>query len=618
MFQEVGPRVSFLDDALCLMEVTWYTSSACQVSAVQSSGCKLRLSTGFSFDLTGLGSSVRHVTDGPYTYQLHICGETSEINTACARPPSPPLHVAQLKGTVCTSLGVGSGSLRYVDGSLSLSYSMGDACHSNFARTSVINFVCPEEVGEGEESAKESVKFISEDNCFYEFEWATELACGAKEKEAQCQFDLAGSSYNFGSLVSGGEENWVAVDDSKETACFLLNPCGVVVVTEDSYKPEEFCEHKVAPAECSDSSVCQVLSDGTVRGLGSFQLQNSGSTLSISKDVLSVSTGVVSKRHAVVRYVCKPGDFASPPVFTGQLTGEDSEVVYEFQWSTFAACPQGSQIGRDCSVAQESTGFLFNLSSLSPLQHSHTTNGGYEYSIAICNSLNQTGCSEKGTAVCQSKDGHHKSAGVTSSSLLYADGTLKLHYYNGTACSRDKVPRNSTLIFECDSTAHTPVVEDVTEVNYCQYVVEVRTKLACPPAYRATECVYVSADGTVYDLSPLSKATGNWQASGPDGSLYYLNLCQSLNRVAGCSPLSAACRVHSKTNSITDLGLTSSANFSTISGHLVLRYNWSSPGAAGGQGGGQGACQVVETLVQFSCSGNASAEVSAQNHPLSG
>ena len=160
----------------------------------------------------------------------------------------------------------------------------------------------------------------------------------------------------------------------------------------------------------------------------------------------------------------------------------------------------------------------------------------------------------------------------------------------------------------CDSQAHRPTIAAVNEVNHCQYAVELHTKHACPPAFRATECIHFD-QGHTYDFSELSKSVGNWQAEGPDGSIYYINLCQSLNRVAGCSPLSAVCRARTaggKTE-FTDLGSGASASFKVTGGsgdekknRVVLSYSSEVPHST---------CGKVYTPLEFICNPSAGPEV---------
>ena len=624
--QELGPRVSFLTDSLCLLEIHWYTEFACGNSAFQTTGCQLTTAKGVEFDLSALNavhSTMANETSSTgappqiYEYQLQLCSG-KELNTLCGRSESASsIRVTQLNAAgECKSLGVGDGTLRFADGVLSMTFTLGDPCSSDFVRTSLVTFVCPEDLQEGDAETEDRLSFISEDACFYNFEWVTSYACSQETSGiTDCVFlTSSGGSYNFAPLVGEADKNWVAVDDQAGTACYMLNPCGELKLAHDEGATSEFdyCRERVAPGGCRGASVCRVFINGSTDVIGRFDLQNESMITSVDSNVLTVRGEFPSSVHtAVVHYVCKVGDFTTAPVFVGI----SNEHFYEFHWTTFAACPSGVQRGENCLVTHKATGYTFNLTSLSSLSLL-LENGSYIYNIAVCSKLGEESFCDgvNNSAVCQiSKQNANskKSLGLSSSTLIYEDGTLKLRYTNGSQCHHNGSPRrDTTVLFVCDSTAHTAVAGSVREVDYCSYVIEVRTKLACPPAYQATECIHIDTDGKSYDFSELSRSPneGNWQARGPDGSIYFINLCQPLNRVTGCSPLASVCRVqtdkdtgHSK---YTNIGLASTASFkgagSSSGGTLGenrirLTYDFVSLVAA---------CEKLYTTIEFVCSNN--------------
>lgn len=612
--QALGPQVTFLDNKLCLVVILWYTSYACGSTAIQNTGCQLTTAGGESFDLSGLGSAtveVNGTTNGDtYGYNVQIC-EGDSINHDCGRPLTPPIRVAQvsLQSHVCKSAGVGNGKLRFADGALTLTYTGGEKCHTNFARTSVINFVCPESVGNN--SGTTQLKFIAEENCFYEFEWVTPLACGATTSGASsCQFELGGSTYNFAPLVGSKDENWVAVDEDPNTECFMIDPCGKLTVTDDSLSPTEYCNRHLAPPGCVGYSVCQIFTNGTVVPIGKFNLENSSSLTSIDGNILTVLGERDAGHKAVIHYVCKTGDLTAPPVFINVT----NNAYYEFHWTTFAACPLGVQTGENCMVTHSATGFTFNLSSLAPpLTFRASDSQNFNYNISVCSPLPHSECDHldhhEDIGLCQSTTGHHYSMGKANSTLIYADGSLKLHYNEGSSCQHEWPSRNSTILFVCDSDAHTAAVSSINEASHCQYEVEIRTKLACPPAFRATECIHFDSAGNVHDLSELSKSIGNWQTKGSDGSIYYINICRPLNKVGGCSPLASGCRVLTVNGqtTYTNLGLASSATLTTNHQNrrdrVFLQYNFTRTDASSNN------CETVRMSIEFVCNRSASAEV---------
>ena len=611
-----------MDAEACLTVVTWYTTFACGRSAIQTEGCVLTTQGGLTFDFTSLGGAENVVnaqsnstqvdeSGQPYTYSLQICAGSSLGDDGCS--PQPPTNTRVLQSDSrghCHSLGVGNGVLRYADGTLSLTYSHGEACQSNFARTSVITFLCPESL-DGEQANTSRTSFLSEDSCFYQFEWVTDLACGSKTSGvSDCQFQLpgvegggGGGTYNFAPLIGTENRNWVSVGANESTACFLINPCGELEVTKETHATgAEYCNNRHAPFACSGASVCRILPNGSAIRVGKFDLTNASSIQSADRNVLTVlgrqggQSSADNENTAVIHYVCKTGDLFSAPVFVGVTNSK----FYEFHWMTFAACPSGAQSGSECTVAYQ--GFLFNLSSIPVVTYNDSK---YTYEIAVCSALrqNETRCTSDGkTAVCQVQrsGSHHYKLGESNSTLLYEDGSLKLTYANGQECSSgDNPSRNTTLLFICDSTAHTASVSDVTEDN-CEYVVEVRTKLACPPANQASECIYFNGTNS-YDFSDLSRSLnqGNWESEGSSGAVYYINICQPLNRLPGCSALSGACKKTVSADghvTYTDIGLAYSAQFTARrqdgEERITLSYKVKAQ---------SGQCSSIKTNIEFIC-----------------
>lgn len=598
-----------MDSQVCLTIVTWYTAYACGRSAIQTQGCHITTQGGQVFDFTGLGVSSVDVSSHPYNYSLQICRENS-LFEGCSPPPTRDTHIIQVdssNGGECRSLGTGSGTLRYADGTLSLMYSHGDTCHSNFARTSFITFLCPENLS-GEHTNTSTVRFLGEEDCFYQFEWVTDLACGSETSGiSDCQFELPqGGTYNFAPLVGTEDQNWVSVGLDRDVACFMINPCGELKVTKQVHSTgTEYCNRRHAPFGCSGASVCRIATTGAATRIGKFDLGEVSSTETVDKNVLTVfgrlgGSSAERNNTAVIHYVCKTGDLFSPPVYIG-LTNEH---FYEFHWATFAACPSGVQSGSGCTVSYQ--GFLFNLSSIPILKFK---SGSYRYEISVCSPLraSDSSCTDgdtSGAAICQIEDsegpsGHHYKLGQSNATLLYEDGTLKLVYTHGQTChSGSRPPRNATILFICDSSAHTAVVSNVIE-DHCEYVVEVRTKLACPPANRATECVYFNGSNS-YDFSDLSRLLdqGNWEARGPDGAVYYINICQPLNHIPGCSVLSGACKVVSRDGHVTytDIGMAYDAKFN-VTRHdeeerITLTYQTHHQSEH---------CSSIRTTIEFIC-----------------
>lgn len=187
----------------CTYNFEWHTMAACHVKPVLSRSCQLTdPASGYTFDLSPVHSRAHPfytVADDKYSYAV----------TACA-PLAPPCKPGAANATVCQSpVGadakddrkstfkcgdVSTQRLRYLDGSLVLSYSGGDPCHHPKAgtpRSVMINFECDRTVHVG------SPKYISEKDCQYVFEWPTALAC--KPRELECV--AGGGKYDLRPLL---------------------------------------------------------------------------------------------------------------------------------------------------------------------------------------------------------------------------------------------------------------------------------------------------------------------------------------------------------------------------------------------------------------------------------
>ena len=520
---------------------------ACDIKTIQSTGLTLTTSQGIVFDLRGLPEVI--ITDQEdsktYYYTIHPSID-GNLNSGCQDDSNNPIHVTQTENStaVCRSLGVGPGKLRYVDNVLTLTYTNGDTCSNGFARTSIVTFVCPKDVVGGAKycdsnNASKCVSFNFEAHCVYEFEWLTDLACSNEDTPtSSCHFNLNNVDYNLGLLTEDYSSTYAAIATGESDAeCYLINPCGSVEVTAlTNLTSAQYCNQRIAPqSSCDQSSVCRIpiSNSSSVVGenLGSFELQQSSLMHSVVKDVISIATHPVqSGLQAIIHYVCQTGTLLTSPVFITR----DANIIVEFHWYTFAACPQGVSIGSDCLVSQPSTGFTFNLSSLSNTIFNYTdVIHKYDYSVKVCSMLPEnlfSGSCSSNSAMCQHSDSnsHHKSAGQMNTTLIYANSALKLHYNNGTTCSGNDV-RHTTVVFLCNPNVHFAIVQNITEIEHCSYVVEMETKLACPPAYRSSECVYFASNGVSYDLSQLEKTTGNWEAEDSDGSVYLINVCRPLD-----------------------------------------------------------------------------------------
>ena len=626
-----GPRITFIDGKMCLCIIEWYTSFACGMSAIESTSCVLkdRLTKKTRFDLTELGKNVSAalVTGkdaSKYTYHLSICSGAGVSSGDCPIDnEGSVVRVSQEYSTSCKSLGSDPGKLKYADGALTLTYSYGDRCHTNFARTTIINFFCPKNVKDFPSNATSRLRFVEEDNCLYTFEWVTPLACPKEEvaDASACGFDLGHASYNLAQLIPEGDKNWMVIggSNSYNTSCYMVSSCGNLVVSGEIYKTGAlYCLWRKAPAVCSGYSVCQIFYNGTGRPLGGFDVTKSSSAHSISDGVFlmnstklgAVCPGRKEKSYSTMTYVCKPGALVDPPV----LVENYYDCIVEFQWQTAVACPLAHYHGEtnNCKIKDKRLDYEYDLSSLNltSSEYSHAV-GAFSYTINVCGYVK---CGDKqGVGMCQHEGDNHRSIGQSNSTLEYENGVLKMVYRGGDKCHNGQ-ERNTTIIFQCHhSHSSGLIIDEVEEVSHCVYEVTILTNLACPPNYRAIECTFEDKNGRQYDFSQLAKEKFNWEASGTESAnvTYLINVCRPLNKAPGCSPTSAVCEYALPTNGsgsdhkkfLHNLGDASSGHFQVHdNGSVMLRYHLDPPP-------GSRECQRLVTI-HFECDEHAELDVS--------
>ena len=138
------------------------------------------------------------------------------------------------------------------------------------------------------------------------------------------------------------------------------------------------------------------------------------------------------------------------------------------------------------------------------------------------------------------------SLGVYNKQLVYNDGYLQLNYTGGDECPNHAGTKESTLIrFYCDERVVGTSPKLVAGQNPCIHEFHWNTTFACP-INSLVDCVYVDVvNGKRYDLSSLSKTTGNWLATVTNPTnknwLFQINVCRAVNNVDGCSKTSGIC-----------------------------------------------------------------------------
>ena len=174
--------------------------------------------TGYVFDFSPLHTATRdHYTlaagdESEHSFNLTVCGKLNhtcnslESATACQ-------HTAQGKDFKCGDFG--SQTVRFFDGSITISYGGGEVCkHNKRARSVLVNLECDRSVYIGEP------RYVRESDCEYSFEWPTALACPPRELECVAE----GGKYDLRPLFDG--RSWVVNTESSDDGYrYLIGGC---------------------------------------------------------------------------------------------------------------------------------------------------------------------------------------------------------------------------------------------------------------------------------------------------------------------------------------------------------------------------------------------------------
>ena len=197
-----GPKYASGGDEAnpCQYSFIWETPGACSVKPVQEKSCNVtNPESGYTYDFSSLHTTTNpyhNVTSGGedgFRWEVTACGF---LNHTCDGSNSAPVcQHADSHEYKCGEYE--TQSLKYFDGSLTVSYTGGRKCHHvDRNRSVLINLECDRTVYIGEP------KYVQESDCEYTFEWPTALACPPRELECVAE----GGKYDLRPLME--TQNW--------------------------------------------------------------------------------------------------------------------------------------------------------------------------------------------------------------------------------------------------------------------------------------------------------------------------------------------------------------------------------------------------------------------------
>ncbi|XP_072299395.1 cation-independent mannose-6-phosphate receptor [Eucyclogobius newberryi] len=513
----------------CEYVFVWRTSEACPIKKSQGSDCHVQdPKSGYEFDLSTLKGTDYSIVNNKYNYFLSICGGIEK--GVCAHNPNEgAVSSCQVDGPKHKIAGLENQVLIYVDGQIILNYTGGEQCHKIYQRTTEVYFTCDPNKHPGEP------QFLNETpDCTYMFTWPTALAC-IPVKTTSCSYnDGQGRSYDLSSLAMD-HQNWEAEQPTGSSERYYINVCRSLVQQAGSWK-------------CPSSAASCMKSGDQYVSLGQVL-----SAPTMERDVLKLRytngrSCPDGKRQSstTINLQCDKDRVDSRPSLISVI--EDCE--YNFHWLTAAACPLNSTQQEGCRVTNPSTGYLFDLNSL-------TKAGGYtvrdskdqskSFQINVCGDVSSSGC-EQGSAICIKDGSGSVSGGQVSKKLWYKNGLLELKYEGGDACPANSALTHSTIIqFICrpslvSSAAPEPALIE-WHADTCTHYFSFHTPLVCD---HLVPCA-VQNGSSLIDLTPLIHWNGYYTATddaveqsdaSPD---FYINICRPLNPIPGVScPTGAA------------------------------------------------------------------------------
>lgn len=516
------------ETAECQYHFSWRTSAACPVSTSQTSSCSTVSADGTVFDLSPLNRlnhdelyEVRPPgTD--HVYRINICGATGETGREC------------MNNGICQITDGGSGrkyglgrqhSLRHIGNSLQMTFMNGSRCHDGlFERSATIEFRCNKSVTN---PADAYVEFIYEyDNCSYEFEMQTALACESTPVECSYNDPENGDSYDLTELKS--DDGWGVRAESDDEFMYYINVCRDLSAIDGH------------PA-CSTGAACQVSMQN-----GDDSMMGKASTTAFSvedgKLVLRYSDGDTchngDTRQTIVEFQCAMD--IGKPIYIGEV----DHCVYKFVWISSFGCPEGqpgtpppanAEIlnNSHCTVVDTRDGATYSLAGLQSGEV--LAEDGRVFRLSACGAEGHCGDG----SVCQASGStHFTSIGRFTSDIYPVDTVMMADYRgpSGSDCS------GSHVTFMCNPTPPVNPVNYVgTDYNGCTQIFEWETDRVCQgPA--PLECVVTMNDGRMVDLSPL-RGRDYWRVDTTGSALWSskhieMNVCEQVKP----STASPSCR----------------------------------------------------------------------------
>ncbi|XP_045197868.2 cation-independent mannose-6-phosphate receptor-like isoform X2 [Mercenaria mercenaria] len=525
----------FENEDECVYLFTWPTRYACLDHPVEES-CRVDVGDR-KYDLgpltrrSGINWMALHEQNDLYgrgQYFINICHNILQTGDASRCDPGAAICYREYLST--RNLGRYE-SKPVVDSKTNntvIKYTNGDICNGTTKITSTITFIC--KPGEGD-SAPTLIQ-VSNDKCFYEFEWHTAEACALGHYIGTgCKIYADGLSFDLTPLrkATGSYKVDSASDNNHD---YYLNVCGPIT-------------DKCQDLGIDNVGICQVPvnqnENSYVTGQAASELRYYDGMINLTySGGTPYNDDKKTPRRSEIAFICDQDAGKGQPHFIAEAA---SEHYYGFEWRTSYACPiQAMQ----CTAADEKLGQEYDISSLTMLGEGNWAIDGSsntKYYINICQPLNKVpvgnGC-DPFAAICRTKfeNGQEKidipNMGRVDSRLqVVNEGRLKL-VYKGGSCNNGTadVPYITNIEFMCRHTTLTSPPSAPLQDGLCEYTVVWDTPAACHLVRDLDTEPCTAKDPNsdyVFNLSPLKRTEDNPYSIKVDGSNYLINICGNIS-----------------------------------------------------------------------------------------
>lgn len=545
----------FVASSQCVHYFEWRTYSACKnnkFTPQKEVPCFVFDSDGKKHDLNPLikVSGGYLVDDGDDTidFYINICRNLNMPDKNCPAGSAACLVTSQ--GSV--NMGSPSSPLELLSSDrlrLQYTFSGGPApelCQGHNPAVTV-TFICPSSRNTGS-----TPRMTASSNCRYEVDWVTEYACHRDYLESHScklsseQHDL---SVDLTPLTQGSADApyyaHSGTEGSDDSYNYYLNVCG-----------------RVNTKECGEGefiSSCQVKKSGTVKKVaGRFQNQtlrySDGDLTLIYRDGDKCSSGF--QRMTIINFNCNKtasNGGRGSPVFAGE-----TDCTYYFDWDTAFACVKEKE-DLLCRVRDKDK--HYDLSPLTRFPGTDVTENWEavdaqsqksesRFYLNVCHKVLHTGgaagCPVNASICAVDKNNNAISLGSFLASPQTLPGNdIRLVYTEGSFCVGKKTKIQTILTLKCKpgDLQSAPVLRSISP-DGCLYELEWHTAAACVLSKaQGDDCKVEDTQAELsFDLSPLTKADGDFYNLTNGGYDYLINVCGPV-KTSSCPDKAGVCQL---------------------------------------------------------------------------